>query len=56
MLAAAGVILWVAMQLWKDRPDLQAIFPAMETQTGTITQAYLRVRYGQLPEKQEEIT
>ena len=36
-------------------PDLQAIFPALDAETGTITQAYLRVRYGQLPERREEV-
>jgi hypothetical protein len=36
-------------------PDLQAIFPALAAETAAITQAYLRVRYGQLPERREEV-
>jgi hypothetical protein len=34
---------------------LDAIFPEMVTQTRVITNAYLRVRYGEIPETDEEI-
>jgi hypothetical protein len=36
-------------------PNLQALFPSMTVELDTITQAYLRVRYGELPETVEEV-
>lgn len=36
-------------------PSLKALFPALEGDLQTITSAYLRVRYGELPELQQEV-
>ena len=36
-------------------PALRRLFPGSEMQLDTITQAYLRVRYGELPETQAEV-
>jgi hypothetical protein len=36
-------------------PVLGDLFPALEAETGAITQAYLRVRYGQVPETAQEV-
>lgn len=36
-------------------PDLTALFPEQPADLALITQAYLRVRYGELPESQEEV-
>jgi hypothetical protein len=37
-------------------PKLDKLFPEYNPEIDTITQAYLRVRYGLLPESQDEIT
>jgi len=36
-------------------PNLRALFPELPIELDTITQAYLRVRYGELPETIEEV-
>lgn len=36
-------------------PSLEGLFPASKSELGTITQAYLQVRYGDLPETFEEV-
>jgi len=36
-------------------PDLEALFPGMKGELGLITEAYLKVRYGDLPELSEEV-
>ena len=36
-------------------PDLQTLFPELPIELDAITQAYLRVRYGELPETIEEV-
>ena len=36
-------------------PGLQSLFPAFEQELASITQAYVEVRYGELPETQAEI-
>ena len=36
-------------------PTLQALFPEQDTTLQAITQAYLKVRYGELPETYEEV-
>jgi hypothetical protein len=36
-------------------PKLQALFPEDAVSVGEITHAYLRIRYGELPEQEEEI-
>jgi hypothetical protein len=36
-------------------PNLQDQFPALQAELGTITQAYLRVRYGELSETRQEL-
>jgi len=36
-------------------PNLEALFPGMRGELGTITEAYLKVRYGDLPELREEV-
>lgn len=36
-------------------PILIGLFPGLEMELNTITQAYLRVRYGELPETREEV-
>ncbi len=36
-------------------PNLQTLFPELPIELDTITQAYLRVRYGELPETIEEV-
>ena len=36
-------------------PDLVSIFPTLSMELGTITNAYLRVRYGELPETHQEV-
>jgi hypothetical protein len=36
-------------------PNLEALFPGFKGELNTITEAYLRVRYGDLPELSEEV-
>ena len=36
-------------------PELEGIFPTLSMELGTITNAYLRVRYGELPETHQEV-
>jgi hypothetical protein len=36
-------------------PNLEALFPGFQGELGTITDAYLKVRYGDLPELREEV-
>jgi hypothetical protein len=36
-------------------PDLEALFPGFQRKLGTITEAYLKIRYGDLPELREEV-
>ena len=36
-------------------PDLEALFPDSQAGLGFITQAYLKVRYGELPESRDEV-
>ncbi len=37
------------------QPTLQRLFPEQAAQVGVITNAYLQVRYGEVPERDEEI-
>ncbi len=36
-------------------PDLEALFPGLAAEVDRVTGAYVRVRYGELPETQEEV-
>jgi hypothetical protein len=36
-------------------PNLEALFPGFQGELGTITEAYLRVRYGDFPEQSEDV-
>ncbi len=36
-------------------PSLENLFPTLKDELGVITAAYLRVRYGELPESRDEI-
>jgi hypothetical protein len=36
-------------------PALDEVFPGLENELATITEAYLRVRYGEFPENRKEI-
>jgi hypothetical protein len=36
-------------------PSLNELFPALDVELARITQAYLQVRYGELPETRQEV-
>ncbi len=45
----------VAKTPWEFLPELEGLFPGREKELGEITQAYVRVRYGEAPETREEV-
>ncbi len=44
-----------AVTPWEYRKDLERLFPGMRPEIETVTSAYVRIRYGELPEEQDEL-